>query len=424
MMSKSKDILVIGAGLAGIEASLLLANAGRKVYLVERESYFGGNAIKSEEITPNMECATCMLAPKQSDLLENKNIKLMTLSEIRDISGEVGDYKIKIHKCARYVSPTSCIGCGACFEPCPVSVDNEFEEKLSKRKAIYIACAGALPNVPVIDMEHCLRAKNEDCNICKDACMFDAILYDDKDETTDVTVGAIVIATGYKLADADQLTQYGYGKFKNIFNAFEFERLRASNGPTSGSIQTRDHKEPRSIGLIHCVGRDESGYCSQVCCMYLTKFAHYVIDTLPTAKVYQFFKELSIPGKGNQKFCNEIKEKGAKLIRAEKLKISENGDGSGLKVEYQEEAKNKSIDVDMVVLAPYIKPHPSTNKLAKLLDLKLDNFGFLKTEPFNSVSTMRPGVFVIGCAEGPKFMKDVIIQAQVATAHALNATED
>jgi heterodisulfide reductase subunit A len=422
-MSKNKDILVIGAGLAGIEASLLLANAGRKVYLIEKESYFGGNAIKSEEITPNMECATCMLAPKQSDLLENKNIELMTLSEIKAISGDVGDFKIEINKRARYVSLANCIGCGACFEPCPVSVDNEFEEKLSKRKAIYIACAGALPNAPVIDMEHCLRAKSEDCHACKDACMFDAILYDDKDETIEIKVGAIVVATGYKLGDMSQFTQFGYGKFKNVFNAFEFERLRASNGPTSGLIQTRDQKEPKSIGLIHCVGRDQSGYCSQVCCMYLTKFAHYVFDKLPGAKVYQFYREFSIPGKGNQKFFHEVTEKGVKLIRTEELKISENGAGSGLKIEYHNESENESIDVDMVVLAPYIKPHPSTDKLAKLLGLELDNFGFIKTAAFDSVSTMRPGIFVAGCAEGPKFMKDVIIQAQVATANTLYSTE-
>jgi len=423
-MSKNKDILVIGAGLAGIEVSLLLANAGRKVYLVERESYFGGNAIKSEEITPNMECATCMLAPKQADLLENKNIELMTLSEVKGISGDVGDFKIEVSKCARYVSSTNCIGCGACFEPCPVSVDNEFEEKLSKRKAIYIACAGALPNVPVIDMDHCLRAKGEDCNICKEACMFDAIVYDDKNETIEINVGAIVVATGYTLADTSHLDKYGYGKFKNVFNAFEFERLRASNGPTSGVIQTRDHKQPKSIGLIHCVGRDESGYCSQVCCMYLTKFAHYIFDRLPEAKAYQFFREFSIPGKGNQKFSNEVREKGVELIRTKNLKISENSDGQGLKIEYENESVNESIDVDMVVLAPYIKPHPSTTKLAKLLGLELDDFGFIKTGAFDSVSAMRPGVFVIGCAEGPKFMKNVIIQAQVAAANTLRLTED
>jgi heterodisulfide reductase subunit A len=198
-----------------------------------------------------MECATCVLAPKQSDILENKNIELMTLSEVTNISGESGNFTVKIIKRARYVSLVNCIGCGACFEPCPVSVDNEFEENMSKRKAIYLPCAGALPNAPAIDMEHCLRGKKqEECTACKEACMFDAIIYDDKDEEIEIKVGAIIVATGFKLGNSKQFKQYGYGEFENVLNAFEFERLRASNGPTSGVIQSRDGKEPKSIGLI------------------------------------------------------------------------------------------------------------------------------------------------------------------------------
>ena len=425
-MTKNKDILVIGAGLAGIEASLLSAQAGRKVYLIEQTSYFGGSAIKSEEVFPNMECATCMLAPKQSDLLENKNIELMTLSEMKDIKGDAGNFTVKITKHARYVSLVNCIGCGACFEPCPVSVDNEFEERISKRKAIYLPCAGALPNAPAIDMKYCLRqAKGEECALCKEACMFDAIIYDDKDEEIEITVGAIIVATGFRLGDSKQFTQYGYGKFENVFNAFEFERLRASNGPTSGVIQTRDGKAPKSIGLIHCVGRDAKGYCSQVCCMYLIKFAHYALNKLPGVKVYQFYKELSIPGKGNQKFYHEVQEKGVKSIRAREIEVTKNGNDSGLKITFQnEKADKESVDVDMVVLAPYIEPHPGTDTLAKLLGIDLGDFGFFKTAEFSATETARPGIFVAGCAEGPKFMQDVVIQAQAAVAHALNATED
>jgi heterodisulfide reductase subunit A len=424
-MPKNKDILVIGAGLAGIESSLLAANAGRKVYLIEKKPYFGGTAIKSEEVAPNMECATCMLAPKQSELLEDKNIALMTLSEIKAISGDSGDFTVTIIKRARHVSMANCIGCGACFEPCPVSVNNEFEENLSKRKAIYIACPGALPNVPAIDMDYCVRAKGEDCNICKEACMFEAIIYDDKDEEIEIKVGAIIVATGYQLGNINQFTTYGYGKFKNVFSAFEFERLRASNGPTGGEIQTRDGKKAQSIALIHCVGRDKKGYCSQVCCMYLTKFAHYALDKLPGVHVYQLYKELSIPGKGNQKFYHEVNEKGVTSMRAKEIEVAENGNGAGLKIIYQNgKVEKESIDVDMVVLAPYIEPYPGTDTLAKLLGVELGSFGFFKTAEFDSVSTTRPGIFVAGCAQGPKFMEDVITQAQAAIAHALFSTED
>jgi heterodisulfide reductase subunit A len=254
--------------------------------------------------------------------------------------------------------------------------------------------------------------------------MFDAIIYDDKDEEREIKVGAIIIATGFRLADSKQFTQYGYGRLENVLNAFEFERLRASNGPTSGMIQKRDGKEPKSIGLIHCVGRDNKGYCSQICCMYLTKFAHYALDKLPGADVYQFYKELSIPGKGNQKFYHEVKEKGVKSIRTKEVEVAENS-SVGLKIIYQnEKAEKESVDVDMVVLAPYIEPFPGTDELAKLLDIELGTFGFFKTAEFDSVSTTRPGVFVAGCAQGPNFMQDVVTQAQAAVARALNRTED
>lgn len=424
-MAKNRDILVIGAGLAGIEASLLLTKAGRKVYLVEKESYFGGAAIKSEEVTPHMECATCMLAPKQSDILENKNIELLTMSAVTGVSGEAGDFTVQILKRARYVNLENCIGCGACFEPCPVTAVNEFEEGLSKRKAIYVACAGALPNAPVIDMDHCLRSKDEDCNLCKEACMFDAIHYEDKDEEITINVGTIIVATGYKLGDIRQFPEYGYEKIPNVYSAFEFERLRASNGPTSGTIQTKDGQKPQSIGLVHCVGRDEKKYCSQVCCMYLTKFAHYAFEQLENVKVYQFYKEHSIPGKGNQKFFNEVKAKGVDMIRVKTLSISANGTRSGLKIEYEDEkAEQNAVDVDMAVLAPFMEPYPGTDQLAHLLGIQLDDFGFVKTATYDSVATTRSGIFAIGCIQGPKFMNDTTIQAHIAAGHALSLTEE
>ena len=422
-MTNNTDVLVIGAGLAGIEASLLLATAGRKVYLVEKKSYFGGAAIKSEEVTPHMECATCMLAPKQSDVLENKNIELLTLSDVLEVSGEAGDFTAKIRRRARYVSLENCIGCGACFEPCPVTAANEFEEGLSERKASHVACAGALPNAPVIDMEHCLRGKDKDCQLCKDACMFDAIRYEDEDGEMTVNVGAIIVATGYRLGDVRQFPEYGYGKIPNVYSAFEFERLRASNGPTSGTIQTRDGQKPQSIGMIHCVGRDEKKYCSQVCCMYLTKFAHYAFDCLENVRVFQFFKEHSIPGKGNQKLFEEVKAKGVDMIRAKALSISTNGDRSGVRIEYEDEkAEKKAVDVDMAVLAPFMEPYPGTDKLAQLLGIQLDDFGFIKTADYDSVTTTRSGIFAIGCVQSPKFMNDTTIQAHIAAGHVLSLT--
>jgi len=418
-MARSKDILIIGAGLAGIEASLLCASSGRKVYLVERESYFGGSAIKSEEVFPLMECATCMLAPKQSEVLENKNIELLTLSEIESVTGSAGDFEVKIKKKARYVSIADCIGCGACFDPCPVEVDNEFEEGLTKRKAIYIPCAGALPNVPMIDMTNCVRRSGEDCHLCQDACMFEAIRYDDRDEELTLKVGAIIVATGFRFGDVSRFVQFGYGKLKNVLHAFEFERLRASNGPTSGEIKTSDGRSPSSLALIHCVGRKEVGYCSQICCMYLAKFAHYAFDKLEGVKIYQFYREASIPGKGNQHFYREVMEKGVVSIRSDQIEIS--GGDPQLTIRYRRDGKEESVQVDMVILAPPIEPHPETKRLAELLNLELDEFGFIKK---NGVETSRSGIFAAGCATGPKSMEEVIVEAEAAASGAIFITED
>ncbi len=178
-----------GAGIAGIEASLLLSNSGRKIHLIEKTSYTGGTVIKFEEVFSNMECSTCMVAPRQQELLQDKNINLLTLTEVEDVKGSSGNFTVKIHKKARYVDMQNCIGCDACFEPCPVSLKNEFEEGLSERKAIYVPCAGALPNVPMIDTEHCIRFNGKDCKACQEACMFEAIDFNQKDEQIELKVG-------------------------------------------------------------------------------------------------------------------------------------------------------------------------------------------------------------------------------------------
>jgi len=219
----------------------MLADAGMHVYLMEKDSLIGGQTIKFEEVYPNMECATCMVAPIQQEILHHKNIDLLLLSELESVEGNAGQYKVKIRKKARYVSLVNCIGCGACYEPCPVSLDNAFEEGLSKQKAIAVSCAGAIPNVPAIDPEQCLHLNGKDtaCKACQEACMFDAIDFADEDENMDLDVEAVVVATGFDLLDVRNLPQYGYGKFPNVYSAMEFERLYAQNGPTEGELTLR-----------------------------------------------------------------------------------------------------------------------------------------------------------------------------------------
>jgi heterodisulfide reductase subunit A len=413
-----ENVLVIGAGLAGIEASLVLAGAGRKVYLVERQAYFGGNVIKSEEVFPNMECATCMIAPKQSDVIENPNIELLTLTEVKDVRGEVGAFDVTLLRRARYVSLENCIGCGACFDPCPVSAANDFEEGMAQRKAIHVACAGALPNAPAIAIGECRRSKGEDCTACRDACMFEAIDYEDKDQELTVRVGAIVVATGYRLGDAGLPPGHGQGELKNVFSAFEFERLRASNGPTQGVIQTRDGKAPKSIAFVHCAGREGVGYCSQVCCRYLAKFVRYALDKLEGVEVHEFVQEVSVPGRGSQRFFESAVQEGAKLVRVAAVPaVSANG--SGLKVDYRANGTSGSVDVDMAVFATAIEPAPGASALAELLGVETDGFGFFRITEHDPAATTRPGVFIAGCNGGPKDMPATVIQAQAAAGGVL-----
>ncbi len=419
--NKYKDILVIGAGIAGIEASLMLAKSDRKVHLIEKTSYTGGTSIKFEEVFSNLECSTCMVAPIQQELLQEKNINLITLAEVEDVEGSFGNFTVKIHKKARYVDMENCIGCNACFEPCPVSVKNEFEEGLSDRKAIYIPCAGALPNVPMIDTDHCFRFNGKDCRACQEACMFEAIDFDQKDEQIKLKVGSIIVATGFKIFDTRQAPQYGYKKIDNVYTAFEFERLYASNGPTEGKILLKNGKMPKSAAIIHCVGRDKKGYCSSVCCLYSLKFSHYLQSKIPGIKVSEFYIDLCIPGKSHQKFYEKMKETGTKFFRASNVEVTSQGQETAVKYN-DERGKKNIIPVDMVILSPAIEPRDDASELGKILGISFDEFGFFKEENMNvsSVVTSKPGVFIVGCSQGPKNIQDSVSQASAAVGKILS----
>ncbi len=421
--NQSKDVLVVGAGIAGIEASLLLAQAGRKVYLVEKSPSIGGNVIKFEEVFTNLECSTCMIAPKQQETLQAERIELLTLSQVVRVEGGLGDFKVTVKRNARWVDLEACIGCGACFDPCPVSLKNEFEEGLGERKAIYIPCAGALPNVPAIDREHCLRFTGEDktCQACQEACVFEAIDFDQQDEELEIKVGAIVVATGYDLFDPRRSPQYGYGKVGGVYTAFEFERLFASNGPTGGEILLPNGNPPKSVAIIHCVGRKERGYCSAVCCMYALKFVHYLKSKLPTVEVAQLYTDFCIPGKSAQRFSEKVKGMGGDLIRAEVVEVAkENGN---LRVKYNlPSGKAGSLEVDMVILAPAIEPRADAADLAKVFNIAQDDAGFFAEEhpEFSSVATPREGIFIVGCAQGPKNIQGSVAQSEAAVGRIIS----
>lgn len=419
---QSAPVLVIGAGIAGIEASLLLANSGRKVYLVEKTSYIGGNVIKWEEVFPNMECSTCMVAPKQQELLANESVELLMLSNVESVQGSAGDFTVTVRKRARYVDLENCIGCDACYEPCPVEVNNEFEAGMTKRKAIYVPCAGALPNVPAVDPENCLRFRGQDCEACKEACVFEAIDFAQEDEVLELNVGAIVVATGFDIPDLTKIAQYGYGRFKEVYSAVEFERLRAQNGPTGGEIVRHDGQPPRSVAIVHCVGREEKGYCSAVCCMYSLKFAHYLKDKVPGVEVFELYSDLCTPGKSYQRFYERVKGSGVQLIRGQVNEVAEQD--KNLTIRYDgEDGKESALAVDMIVLAPAIQPRADSPELAKTLGIPQGNAGFFsaRDRELAPIEAVREGILIAGCAQGPKDIGDSVAQAEAVAGRILSS---
>ena len=446
------DVLVIGAGPAGMQAALMLAKAGRKVCVIEKNSFIGGRVARYEEVFPKMECASCMLEPEMDEILHHENIELLTNSEVREVLGFLGNFVVKIQKKAGYVDKEKCIGCGVCYEQCPVKVKNEFDYNLSDRRAIYVPYAGALPNVPVIDTKSCLRFEgqsdthkealeaglitkdeyeqfaNRDCKICKDACQFDAITYDDKDESIEKNVGAIIVATGFELFDPSVLPQYGYGKIPEVYTSFEFERILAQTGPTGGKLVMKNSKEPESIAIIHCVGsRDKNykEYCSGVCCLYALKFAHMIEKHSPEVKVCNIYADWCLPGKDNQEFLDSLGEsKNIQFIHTTlpmNVVLKQKDDKIDLSCS-DISGNKKGLSPDMVILCPAIIPGKDTSRLSDLLLISRGKDGFFteghaKLAP---VSTNIEGVFIAGCAQGPKDIQNSVAQGAAAAGQALS----
>lgn len=419
-MTDNNAVLVIGAGVAGMEASLILANAGKKVYLVERELYIGGNIIKYEEVFSNMECATCLISPKQQEVLQHGNIELLTLSEVHDVQGTYGNFTVKIRKKARYVDLVDCIGCEECYGVCPVSVTNEYEQGLGQRKAIYTPCPGTLPNVPRIDPENCLRFKGDDCQACQEACMFEAIHFDQQDEELEIQVDAVILATGFLPQDPQEIPKYGYG-LDDVYSAFAFERIYAANGVTGGKILLKDGNPPKNAAIICGAGIESLPSPSSIDTMYSLKFAHYLKEKIPEIEITEFYKELWVPGKSYQKFLEKTKETEAKLIRVVNIAVTEE---NGKKViTYQPEIGDEArTTTDMVIVGTPMKPRVGTSQLAEIFGIAQSEDGFFAKgeNDLSSVTTSKKGIFIAGCATDPKDIQESVAQAQAAAGRVLS----
>ncbi|MFC1887546.1 FAD-dependent oxidoreductase [Candidatus Cloacimonadota bacterium] len=428
-MPLSNNVLVIGSGVAGMEACLMLSKAGKKVFLVEKLPIIGGKTIKNEETYPNLDCSTCLVAPIQQNVLQDSNIEVLTLSNVDKIEGSTGNFKVTVNKKARYVDLVNCLGCGMCYPVCPVSLKNEWEENLIDKKAVHVPCAGSLPNVPIIDPQHCLQLNGKEaCNKCVEACMFGAINFQDKDEMIELEIGAIIVATGYDLMDVSEIDNLGYGTHPGIYTALEFERLFASNGPTEGALTLRDsEKNPESVAIVHCAGRTKAGYCSSVCCMYSSKHAHFIKHKLPATKVYNIYNDICVPDKTYQKFYEKIKAESSEfIIQMDRDKMKIEGRGDKVNISYENRNSVSDIlEVDMVILANALIPASNTDDLSSVLDIEKDQFGFIKSQTFRigSVATSKPGIYVAGCAEGPKDIQSSVLQSEAAVAQVLSVLE-
>jgi heterodisulfide reductase subunit A len=422
------DVLVVGAGVAGISAALSLAQKNRKVYLVEKLPCIGGKVARYEKVFPSLECASCVLDPLLDEVLHNEHIEVMTCSEVQEVLGFYGNFIVRVKKKARFVDSTSCIGCGACFEVCPVKVKNEYNERLNNRKAIYIPYPGALPHVAVIDQEHCLHLQGKECNACQNACPFGSIQYEETDQSQELKVGAIVLATGFDVFDPKKVSQYGYGKIEDVYTSLEFERLLSSTGPTEGKILLKNGQPPKRIALIHCVGsrtRKYNEYCSSVCCTYSLKFAHMVKEQLPDSSITEFYSDFCLPGREPQSFFNTLADK--KEIDFVQVKnidsIELNQKNSKILITYEDiDGKIKGHSFDLVILSVAIEAARDAREVAEIFGISRGKDGFFLEEHANvaPVSTSVGGVFIAGCAHGPKDIQGAVAEGHAAAGRILS----
>jgi heterodisulfide reductase subunit A len=423
--------LVLGGGIAGLQAALELADAGYQVLLVERSPSVGGHMAQFDKTFPTLDCSACILTPKMSEVGQHPNIKLLAYSELEDVQGSVGNFKVKIRKKARYVNDTACTGCGICTEKCPRKVlDLDFEAGMGYRKSIYTPFPQAVPRIPVIDRSSCTYFERGKCRACEKLCPTKAIAFDQQDEIVETDVGNIILATGWKLFDPRKLPQYGYRRLANVFTNMEFERLCNAAGPTSGKIVLRDGKtEPKSVAIIHCVGSRDVNHnesCSAVCCMAALKFGHLVLEKTG-AQVYSFYIDMRTNQKGYEEFYQRLLEEGMHFVRG---KVAEVTDAARLpseegklivQVEDTLVGRQRRIPVDMVILMSAIEPQEDAKEVGLKCGISCSQAGwYTERHPkLDPVATMTDGVFVAGACQGAKDIPASVAQGAAAAARIL-----
>jgi heterodisulfide reductase subunit A len=421
--------LVIGGGIAGIQAALDIADAGYPVYLVEREPSVGGRMAQLDKTFPTLDCSSCILTPKMVDVGNHPNIKLMTYCEVESIEGKAGAFRARIRKKPRYVDVEKCTGCGSCAEACRMKgrVVSRFNEGISKQSAVYVPFPQAVPLKYTVDPSACLFLTHGKCGktfLCKDACPADAIDFEQQEEFVDLEVGAVIIATGFDLIDPRLKPEFGYGVYPEVMTGIEFERLSSASGPTMGKILVND-KEPKDVVLIKCVGsRDpHTGvpYCSRICCMYTAKHAHLVRDKIPDARITIFYMDVRAFGKGYEEFYDRVREEGVIYRRGEPSEVYRRNGRLIVAAEDTLLGQPVEVEADLVVLATAVVPRTDAEEVAKLVGIGRSPDGFFQEAhpKLHPVETSTDGIFLAGCCQGPKDIPDVVAQAKAAAASAL-----
>lgn len=422
------DLMIVGAGISGMSAALVAAREDRRVYLIETLPCIGGKAARFETVFPGGECATCMLDPLMDEVLHSDHITVLTLSQIREVRGFLGNFDVYIHRRARFVSSDACMGCGACADACPVAIPNAYNEGLDTRKAIYIPYPGALPHIACLDSTACTHFSGGACCACRDVCPFGAIDFEKTDGIEEIHVGGILLATGFDLLDISPLMQYGYGVIADVYTSMEFERLASATGPTGGELVLKNGAIPRRIALIHCVGSRTAAfknYCSAVCCRYLLKFAELALQKLPDVFISMFFSDWCLPGKDAQDVLATIlvrkRVQLCRLAGPDSIQILQKDDAIG--IHWKDSLQNfRDENCDMVVLGPAMIGDENAAQLSECLDVPMDVDGFFGVDhPVKApVSTLREGIWVSGCARGPCGMADAVSQGQAAAGLMLS----
>ena len=428
------DVLIVGGGIAGIHAALTLANAGKHVFLVEREATIGGHMAKFDKTFPTLDCAACILTPKMSAVRSHPNITLWTYSEVTKVDGYVGNYKATVLRHPRFIDESLCSGCLECIEACVyklAKVNDDFNMGLSKRRPIYIPFPQAVPQVPVVDPETCIQFKSGKCKTTCIAACGDrhAINLHMEAKEEQIEVGTVILATGFQTFDARRAPYYGYGKYPNVYTALEVERLVNASGPTAGEVVLRDGRRPKAVGIVHCVGsRDENTnrWCSRVCCMYSLKLAHLVKEHTG-AEIFNFYIDMRTPGKGFEEFYQKLLSERVHFIRGRVAEVTDwaldSSEEGNLVIRVEDTLAGfvRRIPVDMVVLATGLEPHADAPEVRRLFNISCASEGFfLERHPkLAPVNTFTDGIFLAGCCQGPKDIPDTVAQAGAAAAEAL-----